>query len=144
MKKFKWYEIIFALFILFLYIMGTYDIFEMLNHNEAYYESKGFGEEIHSYFTSYPIWLLVLWIGNLLCGLLSPILYLFKCKYAYKVAYISFLADALLIVLGALFRNRFQVFAFGIICFDIFILIITLLFAIYIHMEYNKTIKAGE
>ena len=40
MKKLKWYGIIFALFILFLYIMGTYDIFEMLNHNEAYYESK--------------------------------------------------------------------------------------------------------
>lgn len=29
-SKLKWYGVLFALFILFLYIMGTYDLFMML------------------------------------------------------------------------------------------------------------------
>ena len=127
MKKLKWHGIIFALFILFLYIMGTYDIFMMLSHNEAYYISKGYGQIVHEYFTNYPIVGLVMWIGNLMCGLLAPVLYLFKNKNVYKVAYASFIFDLLLILLGAIFNNRFEVFETNIICFDMFILIITLL-----------------
>ena len=42
LEKLKWYGIGFALLILFLYIMGTYDIFMMLSHNTAYYDSKGY------------------------------------------------------------------------------------------------------
>ena len=141
MKKLKWHGIIFALFILFLYIMGTYDIFMMLSHNEAYYISKGYGQIVHEYFTNYPIVGLVMWIGNLMCGLLAPVLYLFKNKNAYKVAYASFIFDLLLILLGAIFNNRFEVFETNIICFDMFILIITLLFGIYTHINNKKSIK---
>lgn len=140
MKKIKWYGIIFALFILFLYIMGTYDLFMMLSHNEAYYISKGYGEVVHNYFTNYPIFGLILWIGNLICGLLAPVLYLLKNKNAYKVAYASFIFDLILILLGAIFNNRFKVFEINIICFDMFILIITLLFGIYTHIS-NKNQK---
>ena len=53
MKKLKWHGILFALFMLFIYIMGTYDLFMMLSHNEAYYLNKGYGESIHNYFTDY-------------------------------------------------------------------------------------------
>lgn len=141
MKKLKWYGIIFALFILFLYIMGTYDIFMMLSHNEAYYISKGYGQIVHEYFTNYPIVGLVMWIGNLICGLLAPVLYLFKNKKAYKVAYASFIFDLLLILLGAIFNNRFEVFEINIICFDMFILIITLLFGIYTHINNKKVLN---
>lgn len=148
MKKLKWHGIIFALFILFLYIMGTYDIFMMLSHNEAYYISKGYGQIVHEYFTNYPIVGLVMWIGNLTCGLLAPILYLFKNRKAYKVAYASFVFDLLLILLGAIFNNRFEVFDFNIICFDMFILIITLLFGIYLQInnnsKQNKDVKSEE
>ena len=143
MKKLKWYGIIFALFILFLYIMGTYDIFMMLSHNEAYYISKGYGEVVHNYFSNYPFVGLILWIGNLICGLLAPVLYLFKNKKAYKVAYASFIFDLLLILLGVIFNNRFNVFDFNIICFDIFILIITLLFGIYLQIS-NKNFKQNK
>ena len=72
MKKLKWHGIAFSLLIFFIYIMGTYDFFMMLSHNEAYYVSKGYGEIIHDYFTDYPIAGLVLWVGNLASGLTSP------------------------------------------------------------------------
>ena len=65
MKKLKWHGIAFSLLILFIYIMGTYDFFMMLSHNEAYYVSKGYGETIHGYFTDYPVAGLGLWVGNL-------------------------------------------------------------------------------
>ena len=85
MKKLKWHGVVFSLFILFLYIMGTYDIFMMLFHNVNYYNSKGYGEIVVNYFTNYPVYLLVFWISNLLCGLLSPIMYLVKNKNSYKL-----------------------------------------------------------
>ena len=90
MKKLKWHGIAFSLLILFIYIMGTYDFFMMLSHNEAYYVSKGYGEIIHDYFTDYPVAGLVLWVGNLVSGLTAPILYLLKNKWAYIAAYASF------------------------------------------------------
>ena len=132
LEKLKWYGIGFALLILFLYIMGTYDIFMMLSHNTAYYDSKGYGQIVYDYFTNYPITGLILWIGNLICGLVSPILYLFKNKNAYKVAIASFLFDLILIILGVAFRNRFNVLGLNIFCFDLFILFITLSWGIYL------------
>ena len=138
MKKLTWYGIVFAVFILFLYIMGTYDIFMMLSHNESYYLSKGFGENVHAYFTDYPVLGLILWIGNLIGGLIAPILYLFKQKISCQIAYASFLFDLFLILLGAIFNNRFKVFDISIICFDLFILIITLLFGIYLQFQAKK------
>ena len=100
MKKLKWYGILFALFILFLYIMGTYDIFMMLSHNETYYASKEYGESVINYFTNYPLYMMVFWIGT--------------------------------------FRNRLNVFGINIFCFDLFILIATFLFGIYLYQT-NKS-----
>ena len=134
-KRLKWHGILFALVILFLYIMGTYDIFMMLSHDEAYYFSKGFGERVHQYFTDYPIPGLILWVGNLACGLTAPILYLLKQKCAYQVAYTSFLFDLFLILFGVIFRDRFGVFPAAVVCFDLFILIVTLLFGVYLHLR---------
>ena len=138
MKKLKWHGVLFALFMLFIYIMGTYDILMMLSHNEAYYLSKGFGESVHRYFTDYPVPGLILWIGNLASGLIAPILYLLKNKWACQVAYASFLFDLFLILFGAICRNRFGIFDLTIICFDLFILVITLLFGIYLHLQGKK------
>ena len=144
MKKLKWYGVLFALVVLFLYIMGTYDIFMMLSHNKAYYLSKGFGEGVYRYFTDYPVPGLILWIGNLMGGLLAPILYLLKKKCAYQVAYASFLLDLFLILFGVAFRNRFRGLDLAIICFDIFILVITFLFAVYLHWQVKKLHRNGE
>ncbi len=140
MKKLKWYGVVFSLFILFLYIMGTYDIFMMLSHNVNYYNSKGYGEIVVNYFTNYPVYLLVFWISNLLCGLLSPIMYLVKNKNSYKIAIISFISDFILILLGVIFRNRINALGLNIFYFDLFILIITLLFGIYLYFS-NKNEK---
>ncbi len=74
MEKIKWHGVVFALFILFLYIMGVYDIFMMLSFDEAYYASKGYGQSVVEYFTNYPLFGLVFWIGNLAFGLISPTL----------------------------------------------------------------------
>ena len=143
-EKLKWYGVIFALFILFLYGMGIYDIFMMLSHNIAYYESKGYGQLVVEYFTNYPIWLLVFWIFNLACGFIAPILYIIKNKYACYTAMVSFVCDAVLIVLGAIFRNRLEVLGFNVFCFDMFILIITFLFAVFLYWERKKWQKSNK
>ena len=132
MKKLKWYGVVFALFILFLYVMGVYDIFMMLSFDEAYYARKGYGQAVTEYFTNYPVFGLVFWIGNLVFGLVSSIMYLLKKASAYKLAFTSFVCDLLLIIWGVLFRNRFDVLGVNIFCFDIFILLVTLAFAVYV------------
>ena len=138
MRKLKWHGVLFALFVWFLYLMGIYDFFMMLSHNEAYYLSKGYGEIIHHYFTDYPVTGLILWIGNLTTGFIAPILSLLKKKCAYQVAYASFLLDLFLILLGAIFRNRFGVFDTAILCFDVFVWIVTFLFGMYLHLQVKK------
>ena len=133
MKKLKWYGVLFALFILFLYIMGSYDIVMMLSHNAGYYASKGYGEAVVDYFTNYPWYLLVFWVINLAGGLISPVLYFMKKRCAYQMALVSAASDLILIVLGVVFRNRLAVLGANIFCFDLFILIVTFLFAIYLY-----------
>ena len=138
MKKLKWYGILFALFILFLYIMGIYDIFMMLSHNLQYYLQKRYSEDVVIYFTNYPLYMLVFWITNLACGILSPVLYFLKKNCAFIVSLTSGIADFILILLGLMFRNRFKVLGSNIFCFDVFILIITLLYGIYLYHDYKK------
>lgn len=133
MRKIKWYGILFAVYIFFLYIMGTYDIFMMLSHNVQYYASKGYGEAVVNYFTDYPLYLLVFWIINLAGGLISPMLCLLKNKHSSTVAIVSAVADLILIVLGVAFRDRLNVLGVEIFCFDLLILISTFLFGIYLY-----------
>lgn len=132
MEKIKWHGVVFALFILFLYVMGVYDIFMMLSFDEAYYASKGYGQSVVEYFTNYPLFGLVFWIGNLAFGLISPILYFLRKQSGYKIAFASFLCDLILVIWGVLFRNRLSVLGMNIFCFDMFILIITLAFSVYL------------
>ena len=73
-----------------------------------------------------------------------PILYLLKREYAYQVAYASFLFDLFLILFGAIFNERFEVFDFTIICFDIFILVTTFLFGVYLHLQAKKPCGSRE
>lgn len=110
----------------------------MLTHNEAYYMDKGYGAGVHDYFTNYPAGLLILWIGNLFCGLLSPILYLCGNQYAYKAAFLSFAFDLLLISFGVILKNRIDALGFSIFVFDLFILLSTLLFGIYAYFSHNE------
>lgn len=138
MKKLKWYGIVFALFILFLYVMGMYDIFMMLSHNAAYYDSKGYGESAVIYFTDYPFYLLVFWVLNLTCGFISPIMYLTKNKHSYKVAFVSAVSDFILMLLGIVFRKRINALGTNVFGFDLFILIITFLFGVYLYIAYKK------
>ncbi len=118
--------------------MGTYDLFMMLGHNEAYYLSKEYGQAVHEYFTDYPPVGLVLWIVNLLSGLVSPLCCLMRKECACKVAFVSGLSDLLLILYGAMLRNRFIVFSPYIISFDIGILIVTLLYALFLFSGNRK------
>lgn len=143
MKKLKWYGILFALFILFLYVMGTYDIFMMLSHNTVYYNSKGYGESAVIYFTNYPLYMLIFWILNLAGGLISPIMYLVKSKHSYKVAFVSAFADFILMLLGIIFRNRISALGINIFCFDLFILITTFLYGLYLYIacRRNRTLN---
>lgn len=130
MKKTKWYGVLFAVFVIFMYAMGIYDFFMMLGHDNAYYASHSYGQNVMDYFTNYPIVFLVFWMTNLVCGILSPVMYMFKKKICVKLAFISFLADTFLIVLTCIFRNRIGVLGWNIFAFDLFILLMTFCFGI--------------
>lgn len=139
MNQLKWYGILFSLFIIFLYVMGIYDLPMMLSHNTEYYVSRNYGEGAILYFTSYPIYMMVFWITNLICGLLSPFLFLLKSKYAYKVAFVSAFSDFILMMSGIMFRNRINALGINIFYFDLFILIITFLYGFYLYKSNKKS-----
>lgn len=141
LKENPWHLWLVALFLLFMYIMGVYDLFMMLSHNEAYYLSHGYGDQVVKYFTNYPIYFLVLWVANLVCGFVAPILLILRNKAAKTFALISSVADFLLITLTSIFRGRVQVLGSKVAGFDIFILLITI--GLYIYCKHIGSHKAG-
>lgn len=130
-KTVKWYGILFALFVLFMYAMGIVDLWMMLSHNAAYYASHGYGQEVAAYFTNYPLPFLILWFVNLAAGFAAPLCMLLKSKRCALMALISFVADFALILFTSLFRNRIGVLGMQVFGFDLFILLLTLLFSLY-------------
>ncbi len=51
--KAPWHLYLAGIFFFFLYANGIYDYFMTLGHNDAYYSSKNYGEEVYTYFTDY-------------------------------------------------------------------------------------------
>lgn len=133
-KKNPWHLWLIALFLLFMYSMGIYDLFMMLGHNTSYYLSHGYGNQVISYFTNYPIYFLALWVTNLICGFIAPILLIIRNKNAKYFALISAASDLLLIILTSIFRNRLHVLGYSVACSDVFILLIT--FGLYIYCKH--------
>lgn len=132
MKKRPWHVWVVALFVGFMYTIGCYDFVMMLTHNAAYYASHGYGLEVVVYFTNYPLYFLVFWAANLVCGFAAPILLILKKpKSAKQVAFISTIADALLLAGTFALRNRFAVLGANIALFDMFILVMTFAFYLY-------------
>lgn len=62
----------------------------------------------------------------MLCGIVSPAMYLLRIKMSSKIAFISFIADVILILLTGIFRNRIGVLGISVFIFDLFILVMTL------------------
>ncbi len=133
-RKNPWHLWLIALFLLFMYSMGIYDLFMMLGHNEGYYLSHGYGSQVIKYFTNYPIYFGVLWVTNLICGFAAPILLIIRMKAAKIFAFVSAVSDLLLIILTSIFRNRLQVLGANVAGFDVFIMLIT--FGLYGYCKY--------
>ncbi len=130
----KWHLWIIALFMIFIYVMGIYDFFMMLSHNQTYYASHKYGQEVIKYFTNYPFYFMIFWIANLLAGFMSPILLIFKNIYAKYLALISTVADVILLLFTFTLRNRWNVLGSGVAAFDLFILSLT--FGLYLYCRY--------
>ena len=58
-RSVRWYDYLFGILLLFIYIMGIYDFFMMLSKNADYYASHNYGYEAEIYFTSYPFYLMI-------------------------------------------------------------------------------------
>src|SRR5690625_2474840 len=129
--KIPWHLWCIALLFIFIYANGIYDFFMMLGQNVDYYESKGFTEETHKYFRSYPIVPLMFWATNISCGIISPILLIFRIRLAVWIALISAIAMSLLELSGFLFMNRWEALGTFVSLFDIGLLILTLGFYFY-------------
>ncbi|MGY3777817.1 hypothetical protein [Isobaculum melis] len=119
--------LLFSSFMIFMYAMGIYDLLMMLSHNSSYYQVHGYGQSVVAYFTNYPFPFLILWIANLMTGVLAPIflLLLKKKNIAKKMALISTIADAILLLGTFLLKNRLAVLGPTIARFDLFILFLT-------------------
>lgn len=140
--KRKWLLWVISLFMLFMYSMGIYDFFMMLSHNTSYYASHGYGEIVVKYFTDYPIYFMIFWIVNLVCGFSAPVLLLLGKRTSKIVALISTIADLILIISTSIFRNRFEVLGINVFIFDIFILLITICFYFYCRHIYKERINS--
>lgn len=106
---------------LLLYVGGMYDYFMMLNHNEAYYTSKGFGEHVHEYFANYPLPLLVLWTLNIFSAPIAAILLLTRQRQAEIVALLSAASVVILEFTTFTFRDRWSVLGPWVSLFDLII-----------------------
>lgn len=124
-SKAPWHLWLMGLFFIFIYVYGTYDYFMMLGHNLDYYNSKNYGEAVVAYFTEYPMLFLAFWTLNIFCGLIAPILLLFRTRWAVWIALISAVSMLCLEVLTFAFRNRWNVLGPWISLFDIALLILT-------------------
>ncbi|MDL2234003.1 hypothetical protein LJC63_10575 [Ruminococcaceae bacterium OttesenSCG-928-L11] len=133
-KKHPWHLWLIVLLVAFMYGMGIYDMPMMLSHNGDYYASHGYGQAVAEYFTNYPVYLLALWLVNLLSGFLSPLILIFNARTAKYVALTSSIADAALLLFTFAFRNRLTVLGTSIAVFDIFILFMTIGFYLYCRM----------
>lgn len=143
MKR-PWRIWIIALLFIFIYAMGIYDFFMMLSHNAAYYSSHGYGENVIAYFSNYPVYFLVFWVGNLLCGFAAPILLLLKKAVSKQIALVSAMSDFLLLILTFMFRDRWNVLGAHIAAFDAFILLMTFGLYLYcVYMEKSGAFKNG-
>src|SRR5699024_1037985 len=140
--KTPWHLWLIALFFIFIYANGVYDYFMMLGHNVDYYGSKGFTEETHKYFTNYPIIPLVFWTVNIICGVITPILLLFRKKLAVWIALVSAIAITLLELSGFIFMNRWEALGTFVSVFDIGLLILTWIFFYYCkHLKEKGILK---
>lgn len=135
------WNFIFFIYYFFVCNGNICDLPMMLSHNTQYYISRNYGEGAILYFTNYPFYMMIFWITNLISGLLSPVLFLIKNKYAYKVAFVSAFSDFILMMSGIIFRNRINALGINIFYFDLFILIITFLFGIYLYILSKKSIS---
>lgn len=139
MKKLTVFGIGFTLFMFFLNLIGCYDFVMVMTHNQAYL-AEHYKPAIETYFSHYPILFLILWISNLLSGILTPVFYLFKSKSVFILAGIAFWADAILILLTSLFRNRIQLFGWQFV-FDLLILSLYGVYYMYLRKGKSKSEK---
>lgn len=139
MKKITVFGIGFALFMFFLNLIGCYDFVMVITGNQAYF-AEHYTPAIEAYFTNYPLFFLILWISNLLGGILAPVFYLFKRKSALILAGLAFWADVLLMIVTSLFRNRIQIFGWQFIS-DLAIL--GLIGAYYLYLRRANINRSG-
>lgn len=133
-RRWHWWPA--ALLLLFLYTVGIADCIFMLSHYEAYYAYQGYGPAVVDYFTDYPWYDLLFWLGNLLPGLLAPLALLVGKPQAAALARLSAASDAVLLALTALFRNRIGVLGLPVFLFDLLILALTAWFAWYCRRQF--------
>lgn len=129
--KTPWHIWLIAIFFIFIYANGIYDYFMMLGHNMDYYKAKGYGEIVVQYFINYPIPFLILYNINIYCGILAPVLLLFKKKWATYVALVSAVSYTILLILTFTLRNRWNVLGTSVAIFDIGIVLLTYVLYFY-------------
>ncbi len=131
MNKLTTFGIAFAVLMLFLNLVGYYDFVMVMTHDQTYLTTY-YNQAIEAYFMDYPIFFAIVWAAHLLCGIFSPICYIFKSKLAVMLAGFAFGADIVLIALTSLFKNRIQVFG-GLFAVDLALLGLIGMYFLYLN-----------
>jgi hypothetical protein len=126
-----WHLWVIGIFFLFLYGIGAYDYFMVLGLNEAYYNYNNFGEEVYEYFMNYPLLPLIFWTANIISGITSSILLLFRLNWVVQASFISAISIILLQLITFGYMDRWNVLGSRLSFFDMVIMLITLGFFFY-------------
>lgn len=120
-RRVPWHLWVIGIVFLLLYVMGIYDYFMMLSHNERYYASMGFDQAVHQYFADYPLPFLLLWTVNIFSAPVAALLLLLRRRSAARVALICALAIVTLQILTFTLRDRWNVLGPEIALFDLIV-----------------------
>ncbi|BAC12874.1 hypothetical conserved protein [Oceanobacillus iheyensis HTE831] len=84
----------------------------------------------------------MLWTINIICGMLSSILLLFRTRLVVWIAFISAVSMFLLAAIGFIFMKRWEALGTFVSLFDIGLLILTWTFYFYCrHLKKKRILK---
>ncbi|MBB4932313.1 lipid-A-disaccharide synthase-like uncharacterized protein [Lipingzhangella halophila] len=128
-----WHLWLVGVLFLLLYAAGLYDYLMVLDLNEDYFASEGFGPAHLEYFSDYPVLPRVFWTIGIFTGVLAPVLLLLRLRWATWLALVAAVAQLALAVFTFGFMERWEVFGPATSLFDSGIIAFTFGLALYCH-----------
>lgn len=126
-----WHLWVIGVSALLLACAGAVDQIMSLTQNEQYFRQQGYGAAERDYFSDYPPVPAALWIVAVWCTLVAAVLLLLQQRWATRVALVSLISQACLVLTTFAVLDRWSVFGATLSLTDIAILALTAGFTAY-------------